>query len=199
MATTKLKLFPASQVSRDLLRSGTATDAAVEALAYAEKTPTVPREVPVWQEINASTNIENLVFGAIASGELPFVDSNGNKLPLPTRPAEFLSAYVTVPDVNALLLRAGYRRVWNPKVSRATRKPPSQRISWKLRVQQEATAMCLRLYANGANPSVIDLADSMAHWCVQNKVVAERGKSPSRSYIRMHVLGGQHWNKPVKP
>ena len=196
MKHAKLKLFPATQVSKDMLGT-VAVDAAVEALARAEKTPTVPREAPVWKELT-STHIENLVFGAIASGDLPCVDSNGNKLPLPTCPGEFLNVYVTVPDVNALLSRAGYRRVWKPKISRAKRKPPSQQISWKLRVQQEATALCLRLYAAGANPSVTDLADSMADWCVQSKVVAERGKPPSKSYIRMHVLGRRHWNKPVK-
>jgi hypothetical protein len=117
----------------------------------------------------------------------------------PLNPSQLKDVCVEPVEVNALLASSGYRVIWSPKAKRISRKTPAPQISWKLRVQQQATIECLRLYALGANPSISDLANSMAKWCVKNKVVAERGIPPLAGYIRVHVLAGKHWTKPSKP
>jgi hypothetical protein len=197
MSKAKLKLFPARQVATDLLGSGFSIDGKtltdMEAL---HKIPTVQRAAVEWKNLVDSNPIDDLVYGAILTGKLPAVGSKGIPLHTPLNPSQLKDVFVDPADVNALLFNAGFRVIWSPVAKRAPRKTPTSQISWKLRVQQEATALCLRFYASGANPSVTDLANSMAEWCVKNKVVAERGVSPSASYIRVHVLGSKHWKKP---
>lgn len=200
MNKVKLKLFPASQVAQDLLGAGfSVDDKTLLALDIASKSPTVQREAPIRHEIAASNPIDDLIFGAILSGELPCIDSKGIPLSKPAKPSQAKDWFVDPADVNLLLSTNGYRQAWVPKAKRAPRKTPTPQISWKLRVQQQATTECLRLYALGANPSVTDLAKSLVLWCAKQKIVAERGKPPSADYIRVHVLGGNHWTKPPKP
>jgi hypothetical protein len=200
MSKGNLKLFPANQVAVDMLGAGfSLDDKTLSALEAASNSPTVPRNEPVRKEIASSNSIDDLVFGAILSGKLPCIDSKGIPFPSPPRPSQAKDWFVDPSDVNTLLASAGYRHVWSPKAKRARRKTPVPPASWKHLVQQEATAMCLRLYASGANPSVSDLAKSLASWCAKKKIVTERGIPPSPGYIRTHILSSQHWKKPKKP
>jgi hypothetical protein len=200
MSKVKLKLFPARQVAVDLLGSGFSVDGkTLTDLEALHKIPTVQRAAVQWKNLVGSNPIDDLVYGAILAGKLPAVGSKGMPLHTPLNPSQLKDVFVNPTDVNALLFNAGFRVIWSPIAKRTPRTTPASQISWKLRVQEEATELCLRFYASGANPSVTDLANSMAKWCVKNKVVAERGVPPSASYIRVHVLGSDHWKKPVKP
>lgn len=68
--------------------------------------------------------------------------------------------------------------------------------NWKMQIQAEATAHCLRLRKAGASPTTNSIVDSMAKWCVDNNVRTDGGIFPRASYLRTHVLGGKHWNVP---
>ena len=68
--------------------------------------------------------------------------------------------------------------------------------NWKMRVQMEATALCLRLRRAGANPTTHSIVGPMAKWCRTNEVKTDGGIYPSEGYLRTHVLGGKHWNMP---
>lgn len=200
MSKSNLKLFPANQVAVDMLGAGfSLDDKTLLALEAASNSPTVPRKEPIRKEIASSNPIDDLIFGAILSGELPCIDSKGMAFPKPPRPSQAKDWFVDPSDVNKLLINAGYRHAWSPKTKRTQRKTSVAQISWRHRVQQEAAAMYLRLRASGADPSVSDLANSLAQWCKNNKIVAERGKHPSAHYIRVHVIGKQHWEKPQYP
>jgi hypothetical protein len=200
MSKSNLKLFPANQVAVDMLGAGfSLDDKTLFALEAASNSPTVPRKEPIRKEIASSNPIDDLIFGAILSGELPCIDSKGMAFPKPPRPSQAKDWFVDPSDVNKLLINAGYRHIWSPKAKRTQRKSPAAQVSWRHRVQQEAAALYLRLRASGANPSVSDLAKSLAPWCEKKKIFAERGKPPSVQYIRVHVLGKQYWKKPQYP
>lgn len=68
--------------------------------------------------------------------------------------------------------------------------------NWKMLVQTEATALCLRLRSAGANPTKNSILESMAKWCRDNDVKTDRKIYPSANYLRTHVLGGKHWDVP---
>ena len=68
--------------------------------------------------------------------------------------------------------------------------------NWKMQIQTEATALCLRLRKSGANPTTNSIVDSMSKWCVDNGIMTDGGIHPSANYLRTHVLGGKYWNVP---
>ncbi len=68
--------------------------------------------------------------------------------------------------------------------------------NWKMRIQAEATAFCLRLQKVGANPTKSSVLKPMTKWCVENEVRTDGNIFPSANYLRTHVLGGKHWDVP---
>lgn len=68
--------------------------------------------------------------------------------------------------------------------------------NWKMQIQAEATAHCLRLRKAGANPTTNNIVDSMATWAKDNDVMTDGNIFPTANYLRTHVLGGKHWNVP---
>lgn len=68
--------------------------------------------------------------------------------------------------------------------------------NWKMKIQTEATAHCLRLRQSGASPTKKSIVDSMANWCRKNDVKTDSKIFPSGNYLRTHVLGGKHWDLP---
>lgn len=68
--------------------------------------------------------------------------------------------------------------------------------NWKMQIQAEATALCLRLRKAGANPTKHSILEAMAKWCRENDVLTDGNIYPSEGYIRTHVLGGKHWEVP---
>ena len=68
--------------------------------------------------------------------------------------------------------------------------------NWKMRIQSEATELCLRLQRSGANPTKSSILESMAKWARENKVMTDGNIFPSQGYLRTHVLGGKHWDLP---
>jgi hypothetical protein len=68
--------------------------------------------------------------------------------------------------------------------------------NWKMLIQAEATALCLRLRKAGANPTKNSILNSMAQWCRDNDIRTDTQIIPSANYLRTHVLGGKHWNMP---
>lgn len=68
--------------------------------------------------------------------------------------------------------------------------------NWKMQIQAEATALCLRLRKAGASPTKNSILDSMAKWCRDNNVMTDGKIFPSANYLRTHVLGGKHWELP---
>lgn len=82
----------------------------------------------------------------------------------------------------------------NPKAR--TELDPS---NWKMKIQAEATALFLRLYESGANPTVSSTKDDLAKWCQKNNVRTDTGIFPNAQYLRSHVLSGKHWKKPDRP
>lgn len=73
---------------------------------------------------------------------------------------------------------------------------PSQ---WKMKIQAEATALCLRLYEQGCNPTIHSIKDDLATWCRENGIVTDSGIHPSSEYLRVHVLSSRHWKPPQRP
>lgn len=73
---------------------------------------------------------------------------------------------------------------------------PSTVSNWKMLVQAEATAHCLRLRKSGANPTKHSIVEAMATWCRDNDIRTETKIHPSANYLRTHVLGGKHWDVP---
>lgn len=68
--------------------------------------------------------------------------------------------------------------------------------NWKMQIQTEATALCLRLRKSGASPTKNSIHGSMATWCRDNNVKTDGKIFPSANYLRTHVLGGNHWELP---
>lgn len=68
--------------------------------------------------------------------------------------------------------------------------------NWKMRIQAEATAYCLRLRNSGASPTKNSILEAMARWCRDNDVKTDGRIYPSANYLRTHVLGGRHWDVP---
>jgi hypothetical protein len=98
-------------------------------------------------------------------------------------------------------LSAGISEVAKPSVDNT--KPDSDDLAklpagpnWKMLVQAEATALCLRLRATGANPTRSSILGPMATWCVDNDIRTLNKIHPSANYLRTHVLGGKHWDVP---
>lgn len=195
----KLKLYPATRVAEDLDPKNNFVEIRLRKLMHGKSLHMAPRKAPKWRQIAEVSSINKLIFGAFLDQRLPCVDKNGLPLPIPTIPSEFSLIHVSKRDVNKLLLAAGYRITWKPKVKRTSRKISTQEINWKLQIQVEATTLCKSLYASGANPSRADLADSMAPICKQKNIKTNTGSFPSKGYIRTHVLSGRQWKFPLKP
>lgn len=68
--------------------------------------------------------------------------------------------------------------------------------NWKMLIQAEAAAYCLRLRQSGASPTKHSILDQMAKWCRDNNVKTDTKIFPSANYLRTHVLGGKHWDVP---
>lgn len=68
--------------------------------------------------------------------------------------------------------------------------------NWKMQIQAEATAFCLKLRQSGASPTKRSILDPMAKWCRDNNVKTDTKIFPSANYLRTHVLGGKHWDVP---
>ena len=78
--------------------------------------------------------------------------------------------------------------------------PPPEGVpvpNWKLRVQEEAANMFKRARISGASPTVHSIKDDLATWCRQQDIKTDGGIYPSGEYLRVHVLSGRHWQKPV--
>jgi hypothetical protein len=116
-----------------------------------------------------------LLYSAISAGELTLLDF-GSKLPVNIAPTESTATPAPAPSKSATDGKA------TP--------------NWKMQIQAEATAHCLRLRKAGASPTTNSIVDSMARWCVDNNVRTDNGICPSANYLRTHVLGGKHWNVP---
>jgi hypothetical protein len=74
--------------------------------------------------------------------------------------------------------------------------PNAAVANWKMQIQAEATAHCLRLRKAGANPTRNSILDPMAQWCRDNDIKTDTKIHPSANYLRTHVLGGKHWDVP---
>jgi hypothetical protein len=85
----------------------------------------------------------------------------------------------------------------NPKNDMKEKTP--ELPNWKMKIQAEATAMCLRLYKSGANPTVHSIKGDLAKWCQKNGVTTDNGIFPNEEYLRTHVLSRKHWKKPDSP
>jgi hypothetical protein len=73
---------------------------------------------------------------------------------------------------------------------------PAPIANWKMQIQAEATALCLRLRNSGANPTKNSILKSMTIWCVDAGVKTDGNIYPREGYLRTHVLGGKHWDVP---
>ena len=86
-----------------------------------------------------------------------------------------------------------------PKKSLPGQNPPGL-SNWKMKVQTEATAMFLRAYEAGANPTVNSIKNDLVRWCINNRITTgETGIIPKASYLQQHVLSGKHWKRPDRP
>lgn len=194
----KIKLYPATKVAEDLGQKNIRAEIRMDKFINGKYLSNAPRKIPIWRKIAEVSSINQLIFASFLDKSLPCMDKNGLPLPIPTMPSEFNQLHVIESDVNNLLFNHGYRVTWKPKSTRTKRKNLTK-INWKMRIQVEATTLCQRLYANNANPSRTDLADSMATLCKKNNIKTSTGVFPSRGYIRAHVLGSKYWNFPPKP
>lgn len=71
--------------------------------------------------------------------------------------------------------------------------------NWKMKVQAEATAMYLRLYEAGANPTIRSIKDDLATYCRKESITTDTGILPTGEYLRSHVLSKKHWTPPPRP
>jgi hypothetical protein len=69
-------------------------------------------------------------------------------------------------------------------------------LNWKMRIQIEASAHCLRLRQSGANPTRNSILEWITQWCRDNDVKTDGKIFPTANYLRTHVLGGRHWDVP---
>jgi hypothetical protein len=69
--------------------------------------------------------------------------------------------------------------------------------NWRMQIQAEATAHCLRLRKSGANPTRHSILEPMAKWCRDNDIRTDTKINPSANYLRTHVLGGKYWDVPT--
>ena len=194
----KIKLYPATQVAEDLDQKNIRVEIRMDKFINRKSFSNASRKIPIWRKIAEVSSINQLIFSSFLDKNLPCIDKNGLPLPIPTMPSEFNQLHVTENDVNNLLFNHGYRLTWKPKSTR-TKRHNLTKNNWKMLIQIEATALCQRLYASGANPSVTDLADSMARMCKQKNIKTSSGIFPKKGYIRAHVLGSKNWNFPPKP
>lgn len=67
---------------------------------------------------------------------------------------------------------------------------------WKAKVQIEATQRWTTLRRLGANPTIASMSKLMAAWCREKGVRTNFGINPSEGYLRVHVIGGNHWTPP---
>lgn len=66
--------------------------------------------------------------------------------------------------------------------------------NWRLRMQQEATRICIEQRATGAQPGKRDLAKSLVKWSTTNNFRTSTGAFPTVEYIRTSALNG--WDLP---
>ena len=72
--------------------------------------------------------------------------------------------------------------------------------NWKMRIQAEATIRWLNYLQQGCKPSVNNMKEELAKWCVENKVESSPGINPSAGYIARHVIGSKTgWKAPLRP
>jgi hypothetical protein len=194
-----IKLYPATRVAEDLYQKNNFVDIRMRKLMHGAGLHNAPRKSPRWRRITEVSSINQLIFASFLNKSLPCIDKNGLLLPIPTTPSEFSQFYVCKSDVNKLLQSSGYRLEWKPKNKRASRKKLTQDVNWKHLVHIEATALCIRLYRSGANPSRSDLAKNLELWCSKNNIKTDSGNFPSNGYLRTHILGSREWRFPPKP
>lgn len=117
-------------------------------------------------------------------------------------------------DVTIAMVREGLSRSVSPAMVPETQTAPATDVveatsdgsapptgvpavpNWKMQVQTEATALCLRLRKSGASPTKKSIVESLARWCRDNDVKTDTKIFPSANYLRTHVLGGAHWDLP---
>lgn len=127
---------------------------------------------------------------------VPWLDENGwnglNGKPPPTLDFKVDEVPIAKPEQTGVLEVAGD----GTAQLTIAQLPDSAEPNWKMRIQSEATALCLRLRKSGANPTRRSILGPMAEWCVKNKVKTDGNIIPSAGYLRTHVLGGKHWDVP---
>jgi hypothetical protein len=61
--------------------------------------------------------------------------------------------------------------------------------NWKMQVQVEATALFLRYYRAGANPTISSTKEDLSKWCRANGVLTDSGIVPSGEYRSNLAVG----------
>ena len=128
---------------------------------------------------NATQNSETLALPLAA-------DASGGEEPDKARPVPLKAE--TVPDAPPLMPVGASGSVEHDKDGPVA--------NWKMQIQAEATAHCLRLRNSGASPTKHSIVDDMARWCRDNNVMTDGKIFPRANYLRTHVLGGKHWDLP---
>lgn len=195
MATKKL--YPITQVVIDIYGQDAQVLEQINTLSNLAKPPSKRQKDPTWATIGDQDPITTLLFTKVLTGHLPAIDSTGHKIDKPTRLNQFTDLYATEDEVNSVLCEAGYRFIWTPKIRKT--KPKSVAMNWKQEYQAEATAYYIRTWGHGATPNRKNCADTLAKWGALNKKTTDLGKIPGAGYIRVHVIGTQHWTPPKKP
>jgi hypothetical protein len=153
-------------------------------------------------------SLEKLVIDlgqAIYDGLIPTRDRDTGMLRDPGNP-EFLNLVCGL-DVNQWLEQRNAPYSWSiEKLSAPANEQPSDnkfgvqnidaKPGWKMQVQTEAAALWLRVIASGGTPSVSNIKDAMAAWCISNNIKTGDGVSPKAGYLRTHVLASKHWIPP---
>jgi hypothetical protein len=80
-----------------------------------------------------------------------------------------------------------------------TEKEVQELPNWKMKIQAEATAVCLRMYSYNSNPTRSSISETLARWCQENNVLTGSKILPTAGYIRMHVIGKRQWTMPGRP
>lgn len=171
-------------------------------------------EAQGWDETVKSKFTENLL-KAITRDQLK-TRNRVTGLPLENHTTDVLWHFVTEDDVNHWLKWQGVSYQWHPQKSTSveavgvsgitqtglasiqtdTPKESAPIANWKMQIQTEATAYCLRLKKAGANPTKRSILGSMTKWCQENDIKTDGKIFPSENYLRTHVLGGKHWALP---
>lgn len=85
----------------------------------------------------------------------------------------------------------------NRSGSKKTSAKPDNNKSWKMEVQSMAAEKWIELLEQGATPSRASISEIVAKNCREIGLKTTQGNGPpSVSYLKQHVLSGNHWTPP---